>query len=167
MMPSIHRVTLRFEENILNPEGIVCLSGFGALCRRGCGVVDCAWDHPAEGCRHCEDLCACDCIVSEDGDECLCPIKVEHDGSCPHAYRDLGECWLIPWVHEDEGGWFMDNPAYPTILETVGIRMDGEEKDWGHPVETWELTYSGYDGEFEVGWWPDKPDLRTLRRVDG
>jgi hypothetical protein len=166
-MPSLHRVTMRLEENYLSAEGIECLAGFGASCRNGCGVVDCDWSHGPEGCRHCDGRCGCYVEVDDDADEVPpCEVAREHDGNCPHVYRDLGECWLLPWVQENDSGWMEDLPAYPLIKEGIGIRVENGELDWNHPVETWTLVFTDWDGEAEFSWWPTKPDLKTLKRVD-
>lgn len=163
-----HQVTFVIEHGEAQFAVVSCLTESGE-CHIGCPVPLCEWDHPEEGCTHCEDLCDCDCVLHEDGGECgplgepcECATRAEHGhgDDCPHTFVDRGKCWLLPWLDVGDIDWL-----FADLREVEGFRaiecLNVEE----HAPETWRVTYTGIDGERDEWWAPADPDMSTLERV--
>jgi hypothetical protein len=159
----LHRATFTVEDGCFTLEKVECLMAAGDDCHLGCPVLDCDWSHDEEGCQCCVEQCDCLCALDDIDDDhegpCFCRTKAEHGEACPHAFTDIGECWLLPWVADDT--WFTDDDD---LRDTLRILIVDDRDD--HPPETWQLTFTGIDGERDAWWAPDRPDLSTLTRVE-
>lgn len=163
--PSRHEVRFLVEDGCIFVQSITCLAAPGAECRVGCRVAGCEdWGHGEEGCECCQEDCECACIVHSDCsrglDTCRCATRLEHADACPHAFADLGHCWLTPWVTYDYGyDCFHDDRTVQALLQEQVIRGRDE-----HPAERWRLTMNCWDEVDLEHFHLTEPDLGSLQR---